>query len=322
MSGGHVAALNRDELYEVQAGRAGVSRLQAFGVIFGDQRVVIYIEPKNGTENHVIANTARTTLFLNDEPLPWLEWAAEFRASMPDAIKALVEEVSAKSSEHDHQQSIRERLKQILDLFKVSRYKPVASGAITIEDSVLGLGGVAVEKDRPRSGSHGKPGGTGGRAGDIYALFQTVSGNPGEEVKTFAPEPKVQWISVNDGTRTPPDLEDRAAKYLPPQNTLMINADFRVFNDMVDRWCKKYSHVSGAKSVVESVVREWFEQQLVETIMGALALRGSSQWTMEDLEKLWGDEALTAAVLPRYHVDINVKRTLGSKIGSLKEQVA
>ena len=241
---------------------------------------------------------------------------------MPDAIKALVEEVSAKSSEHDHQQSIRERLKQILDLFKVSRYKPVASGAITIEDSVLGLGGVAVEKDRPRSGSHGKPGGTGGRAGDIYALFQTVSGNPGEEVKTFAPEPKVQWISVNDGTRTPPDLEDRAAKYLPPQNTLMINADFRVFNDMVDRWCKKYSHVSGAKSVVESVVREWFEQQLVETIMGALALRGSSQWTMEDLEKLWGDEALTAAVLPRYHVDINVKRTLGSKIGSLKEQVA
>jgi hypothetical protein len=43
---------------------------------------------------------------------------------------------------------------------------------------------------------------------------------------------------------------------------------------------------------------------------------------MTDLERLWSEEALTAAVLPRYHIDMNVKRTLGSKIGSLKEQVA
>lgn len=321
-SGGHVAALHRDELYDVQAGRGGVSRLQAFGVIFGHQRVAIYIEPKNGSENRVIANTARTTLLLNDEPLPWVEWAAEFRASMPDPIKVLVEEVSASSGEHDHQQSIRERLKQILDLFKVSRYKPASSGSATIEEPVLGIVGPGSERDRTASGGQGKRGGTGGRAGDIYALFQTIAGNPGEEVKTFAPEPKVQWISVKNGLRTPPDLEDRAAKYLPQQNMLMINGDFRVFNDMVERWCQKYSHVSGARPVVESVVREWFEQQLVETIMGALALRGSSQWGMEDLEKLWSEEALTAAVLPRYHVDINVKRTLGSKIGSLREQVA
>jgi len=111
-----------------------------------------------------------------------------------------------------------------------------------------------------------------------------VAGSPGEEVKTFAPEPKVQWISVKDGTRTPPDLEDRAAKYLPQQNLLMINGDYRVFNDMVDRWSQKYSQVSGARPVVESVVREWFEQQLVETIMRALAIRGSSQWTMQNLE--------------------------------------
>ncbi len=321
-SGGHIAALHRDELYEVQAGRAGVSRLQAFGVIFGHQRVAIYVEPKNGTENQVIANTARTTLLLNDEPLPWVEWAAEFRAAMPEPIKDLIEEVSASSPEHDHQQSIRERLKQILDLFKVSRYRPAANGSITIEDPAMGVGGTGADANRTSSGAHGKRGGTGGRAGDIYALFQTVAGNPGEEVKTSVPEPKVQWISVKNGTRTSPDLEDRAGKYLPQQNMLMINGDFRVFNDMVDRWCQKYSHASGARSVVESVVREWFEQQLVETIMGALALRGSSQWPMTDLEKLWSEEALTAAVLPRYHIDMNVKRALGSKIGSLKEQVA
>ena len=32
------------------------------------------------------------------------------------------------------------------------------------------------------------------------------------------------------------------------------------------------------------------------------------------------EEALTAAVLQRYHVDVNVKRTLGAKLGSLKEK--
>lgn len=41
VSGGHVAALYQDELYDLQTGRAGVSRLQAFGVIFGHQRVAI-----------------------------------------------------------------------------------------------------------------------------------------------------------------------------------------------------------------------------------------------------------------------------------------
>jgi hypothetical protein len=159
-------------------------------------------------------------------------------------------------------------------------------------------------------------------SGGFSSVIVICSGNPGEEIKAFAPEPKVQWISIKDGTRSAPDLEDRAAKYLPQQNILMINGDFRVFTDTVDRWLNKYAQASGTKSVIESVVREWFEQQLVETVMGSLALRGSSQWTVQDLDKLWSEEALTGAVLPRYHVDINIKRTLGSRIGSLKEQVA
>jgi hypothetical protein len=69
-------------------------------------------------------------------------------------------------------------------------------------------------------------------------------------------------------------------------------------------------------------VREWFEQQLIEAVIGALALKGSSQWTMQDVEKLWSEEALTTSVLPRYHIDMNIKRTLGAKLGSLREQAA
>ena len=54
--------------------------------------------------------------------------------------------------------------------------------------------------------------------------------------------------------------------------------------------------------------------------MGAHALRGSAQWHVEELERIWSEEALTAVVLPRYHIDHNVKRALGAKLGTLKEK--
>jgi hypothetical protein len=90
---------------------------------------------------------------------------------------------------------------------------------------------------------------------------------------------------------------------------------------MVDRWCKQYSHVPGARETVQDVVREWFEQQMIETIIGVQALRDARQWTVQDVEKTWSEEALTAAVMARYHIDIAVKRALGAKLGTLKEKV-
>jgi hypothetical protein len=134
-------------------------------------------------------------------------------------------------------------------------------------------------------------------------------------------DPKVYWLSVADGTRTPDLLEDRAAKYLPDQNILQVNGDFRVFTDMIDRWTERYADVPGARDVIQHVVHEWFEQALVETVLGALALKGSPQWTLDDLAKLWSEEGLTAAALQRYHVDVNIRRSLGTRLGSLKEKV-
>src|ERR1700738_2692280 len=67
-------------------------------------------------------------------------------------------------------------------------------------------------------------------------------------------------------------LEDHAAKYLPEQNRLQINADFRVFTDMIERFAKRYPDVPGATSVIEETVCEWFEQTLIETILGVQTL--------------------------------------------------
>jgi hypothetical protein len=64
-------------------------------------------------------------------------------------------------------------------------------------------------------------------------------------------------------------------------------------------------------------VRGWFEQAVVETIIGVQALKNSKEWTPEDLDKALGEEALTAVVMQRYHVNYAVRRELGSKFGKL-----
>jgi hypothetical protein len=318
--GGHVAALYQNELYELITGRSGVTRLQAFGVIFGHSRVALYLEP-HANKARITANTARTNLLWNGEALPWAEWAAEFREKVPDEITQLMEQVAAGAASTDHHQSIKERLKQIRDLLRISRYKPAHDGKVNVDEESFGVGGrTAGERGEKQTGS-AKAGGRGGRGGDIYALFLTAHGTPGEELR-FDQDPAVTWVTVADGTRTPPDMEDRAAKFLPQQNRLLINGDFRVFIDMVKRWCDRYANVPGSKPVVEQIVREWFEQQLVEAVLGAQTLRDSRYWTVNEIEKLWTEEALTATILPRYHIENNVKRALGAKLGTLKDRAA
>src|SRR5262249_1378207 len=68
---GHAAALFDDGLYEMTLGRTGVARLQSFGVIFGYNRVVIYVEPQQSQSGGLTSNTARTHLLIDGHPLPW-----------------------------------------------------------------------------------------------------------------------------------------------------------------------------------------------------------------------------------------------------------
>jgi hypothetical protein len=314
-SSGHAAALYQDELYETVAGRAGVARLQMFGVIFGYPRVVLYVEPESDENHKVQANTARTMLVLNGEALPWAEWAVEFRENMPPEIKELMDEVTAGSFSSDHRQAIRDRLKQIKDLMRLSRYKLSRRGSVLIDDKLV-AGGQPSQRDKDQSQSGRGGGGGGGRAGNVYGLFIAPDGSPADPVKADL-EPEVLWISVEDGTRDPTFLADRAAKYLPDQHLLQINADFRAFGDMVDRWSKQYP--AAARDVIEDVVREWFEQALIEAVLGVVSLKGSQEWPDDHIAKAWSEEALTAAVMPRYHIDVAVRRALGSKLGSLKQ---
>jgi hypothetical protein len=99
----------------------------------------------------------------------------------------------------------------------------------------------------------------------------------------------------------------------------MINADFRVFADMIARLCKEkdFGPVAGLHDAVEQIVHQWFEQALVETIIGIQQLRGSKEWGPDEISRSLSPEALTGAVMQRYHVYIACRRELGAKFGKL-----
>jgi hypothetical protein len=243
---------------------------------------------------------------------------------MPDEIRTLMDEIAAGASGADHSRSIRERLKSLLDLYKVSRYKATIDGALRIADPQPSAGGQPTANS-VRGGSAGGTGETraskGGPVGGVYSAFLKSDGVSGVQVK---PDlfPQVKWVSRADGTRELGDIEDKAARYLPETHVLLINSDFRVFADMVEHWTRKYEkehgQTGGLKDVITDSVHDWYEQALVETVIGVQALKGSREWSIKQIENALSEEALTSVVMQRYHPYNAVKRELGTKIASLK----
>lgn len=324
-SGGHVAALYQNELYDRETARAGTAKLQNFGVLFGTRFVVLYVEPIAVPGVNLTTNTARTSLLLNGSLLPWADWAYEFRQNMPKQLAEFIREKGSSSFDQDHVKSIKERLKGIIDLYKVSRYRPNPQGIYLSDESSRAPTGPSSD-----SGHKGKGGGgvvrtaSGGDAvglrdgelGNIYHLFEKKGGVPSDKAETD-PFPVVQWVSLRDGTRDENEMEDRAARYLPEQNILRVNADFRVFTDMVRRLCKERKDAPDGTidGVVTDVVHTWFEQALIETVIGLQQLKGSKEWGPDPMDVALSEEALTATVMQRYHVHNQCRRDLGAKLG-------
>lgn len=323
-SAGHAAALYQNELYDRATSRAGTALLQHFGILFGTRFVVLYAEPAVIDDTTLTTNTARTTLLLNGEKLPWADWAYEFRENMPKKLAEFVIQKGMAVTEKDHLKSIKDRLKGIMDLYKVSRYKPAPQGVYLSDESSSVSAGPSMGPGTKLKGGVGagkligaiSKGTRDGEVGNIYHLFEKKGGVLSDK-KYIDPFPVVKWVSVKNGTRDVGDMEDRAAKYLSDQNTLFINADFRVFKDMIVKLCKEKDTAQGAsiENVVEDVVHAWFEQALIEAVIGIQQLKGSKEWGTDTVENALSEEALTTAVMQRYHVHIACRRELGAKLG-------
>lgn len=319
-STGHRACLFQGELFEMAtAARGGYEKLKEFGIRFGYERVVLYVEPIIAPGSLVTQDTVRTQVKIDGEPLPWDRWAAEFDERMPPVLRAFQEEIAAGARHRDHSATVRERLADVADLFRIPRYRPEPDGACHADE--VNVGGTAGEQE-DQEGKKGSRGASkhGGTAGNVYSLFERPGGQSADRVDAHAlPEIEVDWVSIQDGTRARGDMEDRAAQYDRRRNYLQVNADFRGYRDVIKRWNKRYRGVAGAGAIIEEITAGWWQQALEETVLGVLALGGSQWWDDRSISEALSDVALTASAMQRYHLDAALKRELGARLGTARQ---
>jgi hypothetical protein len=326
-SSGHAAAVFDDELYDVLAPtRGGYGRLQDFGIRFGNERVVLHVEPQVEA-GRVQCNTARTTLLLDNEPLPWARWGEEFAAAMPAEILRL-QERAAGTDCAPRRDAIRSRVGAILPLYRLSRYRPTRTPSPRPDEP--GTARPANESTSPPAPKRPAPS-TEPAAHPAWASVQpepdhrlaggqAPADDRGDDGPSIASVdlPDVAWISARDATRAPGDLEDQAARYHPARHELTINADFRAITDLLAHWRGRYRGVPGADAMIEAQVREWCEQILVEVVLAAR----NSHWSAEQLDALLSPSSFTAALLPRQLLHATLQRRLGQKLGPARSDHA
>jgi hypothetical protein len=312
---GCTAAIYQNEVYEQTEGSSRRPRLQQFGVVFGFERVVVYIQPNVGPQ--LTTNMARTQLRENSEPLSWEAYAEEFRENLPQAIKDLEEEIA--SSTKSDTSAIKDRLASIMNFFRLSRFRPSTKGTHDIINTAE-MGDAPPPSDGPGPGpippvpvpypkSHPRP----------HSRGTLVFGVTAKEGSTAVEIPNIDIPQVNwfpqDGQPLPEDLLDRAAMYEPRTNTISANLEFAGVVDMMDHWSKTHRG-AGMDHAVRETVKEAFEMQLIETILGLQSLKNRKYWTDEQIERAWSSEALTAAVASRSQLVTFIRRQLGSKFGA------
>ena len=315
---GHVAALYQNELYELAEGPSASAMLQRFGAVMGFDRVVIYVEP-DPDKSKITANTARTLLLSNNERLPWTYWSRQFRDNLPSEIEDLMADISKDTEHKSHRDAIKERIKKYKEMFQFSRYKPTPNGEVPVTQQTAG--GTIRDSGSDQGTGSSSSGGRGGNAGSIYAMFKADSPDRGDSIESID-VPTIMWISRFDQKRSRSEgqLEDRAAQYLKEQHMLLINADFRGYTDLVNLYAKMFESTPSARAVIEEVVREWFEQSLVESVLGLLALKDSPLWNPDQSESALSEEALTTAVMPRTFMNYFIRRSIGQKLGKIPEE--
>lgn len=314
---GHIAALHGIELYDRSAGRTISTRFGMFGVSVGHTRVVIYVRPDAEGPRAAHPDISRVHLQIGEaDPLPWEDWGEQFRSQMPEELRAYVEEMSMSSARGSHREAIQARLSKVQDALRLQRYRPSMKGDTMMpytpgdQEGEVEAGGTGSPPPEDGDGGGADPPGSGPEEGGGKVKGEGVNPRAAGELEKQAKDrkakategislPSTHWISLKEGTRGEQELEDRAACYDPRLDKLIINADFRGFTRLIELAAKKYPSHPAAHGIAEKVIREGMEQTLIEVVVGARSLRGSSTWDDSELDACWSEEALTAATLVR-----------------------
>lgn len=311
---GHVGVIHQNELYDVHSGKKGIGKLSTFGVIFGANRVIIYVEPHSTVEIHT--NTSRSGLHINGEPLPWEDWATEFCKSMPKELEELQAEERGDDS-GTKMDDIKRLLSSVRSFFELSKmaFKKGAgntSGVAAPEtddsdevtagnDGDIGAGG----------GANGRRGGS-GRSRNFnnpYVKFDPTKPGDDHSGKLIeSPLPKVQWIDDPAAY----GLEGLAATYHQSGNTIVVNRQFGGFLDLKEKLSGQVSlNQAVASKAIQSSIEKWYELSLIEAVIGVYSLKNLAKWNTEQVSTALSPEALTSICMQRYYPVMNIKREIG-----------
>jgi hypothetical protein len=325
----------QDEIYLQRNPPAARRILAAFGIVFGAEHVVIYIEPRETAALTIVADTARSRLIINGEDSEeanwWEVWGNEFQAKLPTEIRAKIDEIMARTEadpEGKRRERVLERLKRIRELLRPSRYRRDPNGELMASGRVTGGGSRLLGGAYSSANIHAFDRFRAGRASDDYlADLVETSGELASPVDIKPVEPEVKWVSVMDRTRAEDELEDVAAEIVGDPLTgdiIKANADFRGYRDVVAYFAQEFNPNgdSGIERKIIDYVREWMESQLVEVVMTVRNLANGRTWTRDEVEKALSSYALTSVLLSRFHVVERVKRSLSSDLARPVSRVA
>lgn len=318
LASGHFGILWQGELHDTFTGKSGHTRLTEAGVILGQQRVVMYVEPDGDGEYH--SDLVRGRVLYRgktlDEAGRTAAWFEEFRELIPPALKRMMDDEIARGA-GARQMDISSRIAEIAELYSSPRYRAIRHGSpLALGDSPIGSisGGEDAHMNlaeglltpgggetEPAGGSdaHG-PGPeaeTEAPASGSERLLQPEDrrpARPARQVRTLADLPECVFITAEQT----PDLEDKAARYVPHLNQLQINRQFRVFSATTDFVCKRYGITEPAqRALVHAKVLDYQKLKLSETVITLRGLEGSSRfWSDEQVAQALSEESLTAAV--------------------------
>lgn len=299
-SSGHMAAILDGETYEsLPSTRGGYQRLQEFGIRFGYERVVLYVEP-NRDDARLSANTARTRLVCDGEDLPWAAWAAAFRADPPAELVALQESSAARHIGRDRRHVIAQRMSAHPGVYRLPAYQPPTAPR--------------PPRAAGSASRHARGQGSRGRR-NAPAASPTTTPATAPVVDPWQQLPRCRWVTVADGTRAPGDLEDRAGRYDHATDTLTINADYRPIVALTRHFDALYGGAPGAAQTIEAVVREWCETALCEAVIAHRSLAASPAWGPADAQRLVDEIGLSAALAPVVAMTHHAARTLAQRLG-------
>jgi hypothetical protein len=290
---GCTGLINQDEVFDLQSDRS--SRISQFGVLLGRDRVVILVEPKDAVQN-----IARSMLRkLDGSELSWHVWQDQFRQNMPTPIRLFMESLLNRSIKATSAAQISERLMRLKPLYEISGYQE-----LRVAPSL-----------RTKVDDSGAPAAEAMAAVVAEGIDELLPVTPDEGLTEASPNlfPAVEWTTEDQAKQ----LVGRAAEYLEFSNTILANQDFKGYTDLLKYFTQRYTLTEESLPIIRNAILEEAEQILMEAVAGILSLRQAGHWDWGQFQVAVSKEALTTAVMVRFHAVQNVEQKIIDKL-SLK----